>query len=111
MTNVSEYVEKYDRDAGIIQGPFEDCDCPSHHQHGARGLEGCPECAPAAEADKLHSLVTELVEALDAFVRQTEEFVNGGWDGLDWPAALRFLQEHRMASLEVLAKARGGRPR
>ena len=46
MNNVKEY----DKDAGIIEGPFEDCDCPSHHQHGRRGCQGCPICNPPIES-------------------------------------------------------------
>lgn len=39
-------MNEYDSNAGIIQGPFADCDCPSHHQHGAHGPAGCPVCNP-----------------------------------------------------------------
>lgn len=31
---------------GIIQGPFEDCNCLSHHQHSTRGAAECPVCNP-----------------------------------------------------------------
>jgi hypothetical protein len=30
----------------IVQGPFEDCDCPSHHEHGPEGAVGCDACYP-----------------------------------------------------------------
>lgn len=40
----------HDEDAGIIQGPFKDCDCPSHHQHCQRGMAGCPVCTPGFKA-------------------------------------------------------------
>ena len=35
---------EYDKDAGIFKGPFEDCGCPSHHQHSAGGERSCPIC-------------------------------------------------------------------
>ena len=38
------YEEK--KDGGIIKGPFKDCDCKSHHQHGPKGLKGCAFCNP-----------------------------------------------------------------
>lgn len=37
----------HDERAGIIYGPFPDCECVSHHQHGSRGIAGCPVCTPA----------------------------------------------------------------
>lgn len=56
-------MSKYDPDSGIIDGPFEDCGCRSHHQHGARGMMGCPVCHPLPmddeyerELDQLHGL-------------------------------------------------------
>ena len=37
---------KFDEGAGIEQGPFPDCECPSHHVHGKNGQYGCPVCNP-----------------------------------------------------------------
>ena len=36
----------YDKHSGIIKGPFKDCACESHHQHGENGALGCPICTP-----------------------------------------------------------------
>ena len=43
------YVEKPEYDGGIIKGPFKDCDCESHHQHGRNGPQGCVVCNPPNE--------------------------------------------------------------
>lgn len=39
-------------ETGIIEGPFQDCDCPSHHQHGESGAHGCPVCNPSLRDEK-----------------------------------------------------------
>ena len=43
------YVDKPKYDEGIIKGPFKDCDCESHHQHGINGPQGCVVCNPPVE--------------------------------------------------------------
>ena len=43
------YVDKPKYDGGIIKGPFKDCDCESHHQHGINGPQGCVVCNPPVE--------------------------------------------------------------
>lgn len=44
--------KEFDQGAGIIEGPFTECGCESHHVHERNGEEGCPECNSSGKGNK-----------------------------------------------------------
>ena len=48
--------KQYDEGSGIVQGPFKECACPSHHEHGERGADGCPVCNPQLQPSEVEEL-------------------------------------------------------